>query len=144
MNIKHQPQFDTQKIEEIYTAKDGVPVKYVCTSALGSEEFAMDIFYRNTPHPQFGNRYFGIYHSPMTGSLMITSADRIENTNFGMIRDSNGNMHYSAHRHDYRVVEDKMIDGGRAYTKTNCHVEYYRVKDGEFIEETEHEQAGTV
>lgn len=134
MNIKHQPQFDVQKVAEHYTEKDGVPVKYVCTSALGSEEFAMDIFYRDTPHPNFGNRYFGLYQSPMTGRLMITNADRIEDTNFGMIRDSEGNMHYSAHRHDYRVVEDKMIDGGRAYTKTNSHVDYYKVKDGEFVE----------
>jgi hypothetical protein len=142
--IKHEPQFDTQKIVEHYTKKDGVPVRYVCTSALGSEEFAMDIFYRDTPHPQFGNRYFGLYQSPMTGNLMITNADRIEEQGFGMIEDDAGNLHYSAHRHDYKVIDGKMIDGGRAYVKTNCHVIYYKVKDGDFVKETADEQIDTV
>ena len=56
--IKHEPHFDTEKIIEHYTKKDGVPVTYVCTSALGNEAQAMDIFFRETPHPEFGNRYF--------------------------------------------------------------------------------------
>ena len=132
MNIRHEPLFDTDKIAEHYSSKDGVPVKYICTSALGSEEFAMDIFYRDTPHPTFGNRYFGIYQSPMSGSLMITNADRIEDAEFGMIEDNDGELHYSAHRHDYKVVDGKMIDGGRAYIKTNARTVTLRLKDGEF------------
>jgi hypothetical protein len=132
MNIKHEPQFDTEKIAEHYSNKDGVPVKYVCTSALGSEEFAMDIFYRDTPHPEFGNRYFGLFLSPRSGNLMITNADRIEGVEFGMIQDDAGNLHYSAHRHDYKVVDGKMIDGGRAYVKTNTRTVSMRLKNGEF------------
>tara|TARA_R110000782_G_scaffold247109_1_gene333811 strand:+ start:31 stop:135 length:105 start_codon:yes stop_codon:yes gene_type:complete len=31
MNIQHDPIFDTAKVEKIYSEKDGVPVKYVCT-----------------------------------------------------------------------------------------------------------------
>lgn len=131
--IKHEPLFETKKIIDHYTEKDGVEVTYVCTSALGSEEFAMDIFYRDTPHPQFGNRYFGIYRNPYTDRLMITNADKIEEAEFGMIKDSAGDLHYSAHRHDYREIDGKMIDGGRAYTRTNTHVEYYKVKDGKFL-----------
>ena len=134
MNIQHHPQFDTQKIIDHYAKKDGVPVKYVCTSALGFQEFALDIFYRDTPHPEFGNRYFGVYRHPFSGSLMITNADKIEDQGFGMIKDSEGKFHYSAHRHDYKVIEGKMIDGGRAYVKTNSHVTYFKIKDGEFIE----------
>lgn len=132
MNIRHEPLFETEKIASHYTEKDGVPVKYVCTSALGSEEFAMDIFYRDTPHPQFGNRYFGIYRNPFTDRLMITNADRIEDAEFGMIEDNDGKLHYSSHRHDYKVVDGKMIDGGRAYVKTNAHTVSMRVKNGEF------------
>lgn len=132
MKIRHEPQFDTQKVVELYSKKDGVPVKYVCTSALGSEEFAMDIFYRDTPHPEFGNRYFGLYRSPMTGSLMITNADKIDGAEFAMIEASDGELHYSAHRHDYKVIEGKMIDGGRAYVKTNTHTVSMRLKNGEF------------
>lgn len=130
--IKHEPIFQTDKIVTHYTEKDGVPIKYVCTSALGSEEFAMDIFYRDTPHPEFGNRYFGIYRNPFTDRLMITNADKIEEAEFGMIRDDAGDLHYSAHRHDYRVIDGKMIDGGRAYVKTNAVIINMRLKDGEF------------
>jgi hypothetical protein len=132
MKIKHQPIFDTNKIVSHYTEKDGVPVKYVCTSALGSEKFAMDIFHRDTPHPKFGNRYFGLYQSPVSGSLMVTNADRIENVEFGMIQDDENNLHYSAHRHDYKVVDEKMIDGGRAYVKSNTSTIIMRLKNGEF------------
>lgn len=132
MNIVHVPNFDTAKIAEIYTKKDGVLVEYVCTSALGGEEFAMDIFYRETPHPEFGNRYFGIYQSPITGSVMITNADKVESAEFGMIKDNEGKFHYSAHRHDYKVVDGKMIDGGRAYVKCRGPVTMMRIKNGKF------------
>lgn len=82
--IKHEPLFDTDKVCKLFYKKDGVPITYVCTSALGDEAQAMDIFYRETPHPQFGNRYFGLYHN---GNLMIANADRIEQAEFGLVED---------------------------------------------------------
>lgn len=134
--IKHDPLFDPVKIEEHYSEKDGVDVKYVCTSALGGQEFAVDVFYRGTPHPEFGNHYFGIYrnHFAAGANVLITNADVIEELEFGMVEDSNGELHYSAHRHDYRVMDNgNMIDGGRAYVKTNCSVQNYKIVDGEFV-----------
>ena len=135
MNINHEPQFDTDKICEHYTKKDGVPVTYVCTSALGDEAQAMDIFYRETPHPEFGNQYFGLFHS-MSGDLMITNADKIEQAEFGLVEDNDGNLQYSAHRHDYKRFENgNMIDGGRAYIKSSmCEVKLYVVRNGEMVE----------
>ena len=44
--VMHNPLFDTDKVCKHYSEKDGVPIKYVCTSALGDEAQAMDIFYR--------------------------------------------------------------------------------------------------
>ena len=126
--VIHEPIFKTDTIAKHYSKKDGVDVHYVCTSALGGEAQAMDIFYRDTPHPQFGNRYFGLYHA--NDDVMITNADRIESVEFAMIKDSEGNFHYSAHRHDYKVVEDKMIDGGRAYVRSNTVTYPFRIKDG--------------
>ena len=111
--IKHEPIFKTDAMVEHYSKKDGVEVKYVCSSALGSEAQAMDIFYRATPHPEFGNRYFGMYVD-QKDRVMITNADRIEDAEFAMIEDTNGDLHYSAHRHDYKTVDGKMVDGGRA------------------------------
>lgn len=135
MDIKHEPLFDTAKIEAHYTEKDGVEVKYVCTSALGMQEFATDVFYRETPHPTFGNRYFAIYRNMYAAGaqIMITNADCIEDLDFAMISDSDGTLHYSAHRHDYKVLDNgNMIDGGRAYIKTNAQVTNMRIKNGKF------------
>ena len=121
-NVHHRPILDTAKVCEHYSKKDGVPITYVCTSALGSEARAMDIFYRETPHPEFGNRYFGMYFvstGPLDEQrqLRITNADKIEDTTFDMIEDENGQLHYSRHRHDYHTVGNVAIDGGRAYTR---------------------------
>lgn len=137
MKIKHHPNIDIHAVEQFYSNKDGVDVKYVCTSAIGSEARALDIFYRETPHPEFGNRYFGLYHNGQ--NLMITSADKIEDAEFGMIEGSAG-WEYSQHRHDYRVVEGSgcAIDGGRAYFRCagdmSVPVKTMRVANGQFEE----------
>ena len=136
MNIQHSPLFDTAKIEKLYSEKDGVPVKYVCTSATYSTaNFACDVFYRATPHPEFGNHYFGLYRNPYANdaTVMIANADSTESLEFGMIEDD-GKYYYSQHRHDYKVVGDKMIDGGRAYIRSGAHdVDVFKIQDGEFV-----------
>jgi len=133
LNIKHKPIFKTDTVVEHYSKKDGVPVKYVCTSALSGEAQAMDIFYRDTPHPEFGNRYFGMFIDTQD-RVMITNADVIEGAEFAMIQDGKGNLHYSAHRHDCKIIGDKMIDGGRAYIRSSGDVVLYKIHDGLFVE----------
>ena len=134
MSIKHEPIFKTDAMAEHYSKKDGVAVKYVCTSALSGEAQAMDIFYRDTPHPEFGNRYFGMFINQQD-RVMITNADIIDGAEFAMIEDSEGNLHYSAHRHDYKSVDGKMIDGGRAYIRSSGSVELFKVRDGEIVKD---------
>lgn len=150
MNIHHRPIFETEKVIEHYSEKDGVPVKYICTSALGNGTNPVDIFYRETPHPEFGNRYFGLYWGmslPFDGApddtsqLMITNADKVEQLEFEMV-EIDGQLHYSNHRHDYYTVKDVSIDGGRAYLKMAGNLSYpvktLIVRDGKFVEkETE-------
>ena len=85
MKIQHHPLFDTAKIEEHYTQKDGVEVKYVCTTDLTASDVPVDVFYRETPHPTFGNRYFGLYYDRIRDHMMITNADIVESFEFGMI-----------------------------------------------------------
>ena len=143
MNIQHDPLFDTAKIEAHYTEKDGVEVKYVCTTAIQQHaDFAADVFYRATPHPEFGNRYFGLYYSTDTRliqkrHMMITNADMIETLEFGMIEGPEG-WEYSQHRHDYRTVGDCAVDGGRSYFKRvgNLSVtcKFMKVVNGEFVD----------
>ena len=80
--IKHDPVFPTEKVVEHYTKKDGVPVQYVCTTDLSLSDTPADVFYRETPHPEFGNRYFGLYYQP-DGQVMITNSDGVEDFEFG-------------------------------------------------------------
>lgn len=142
MKINHSPIFDTKRVEELYTNKDGVPVTYVCTSATNlNATFACDVFYRETPHPDFGNRYFALYRNPdfsSDGTIMITNADMIEDLEFGMVEGSAG-WEYSQHRHDYRNVEGSgcSIDGGRAYVRRvgnlAAECKMMKVLDGKFV-----------
>jgi len=132
MNIEHKPNFDVALITEHYSKKDGVPVTYVCTTDLNASDVPVDVYYRETPHPEFGNRYFGLYHDHVRGHLMITNADIVESLEFGMI-EVDGKYYYSQSHHDYKVVGDKMIDGGRQYIRSSgCNV-VMRITNGKFI-----------
>ena len=142
--IKHHPILPIERVCALYSQKDGVPIKYVCTSALYEEEaVARDIFYRDTPHPDFGNRYFGLFYAPLSiidePVLMICDADNIESLTFSMIEGENG-WEYSQHRHDFRQVPGTglAIDGGRSYCRlvgNNLAHEPrdYRIVDGVFV-----------
>lgn len=135
MNIQHENLFHIEAIIEHYTKKDGVDVKYVCTTDLNASDVPVDVFYRETPHPEFGNRYFGLYWDQVKGHLMITNADVVESFEFGMI-EQDGKYYYSQSHHDYKTLDNgKMIDGGRVYIKTNqgCDVVMMRVINGKFI-----------
>ena len=134
MNINHEPLFDTAEVEKIYSEKDGVEVKYVCTTDLNASDVPVDVFYRATPHPQFGNRYFGLYHDHVRGHTMITNADIVESFDFGMI-EVDGKYYYSQSHHDYKTVGDKMIDGGRAYIKSSGGATIMRITNGKFYAE---------
>ena len=139
MNIKHRPIFNTERVCKLYSEKDGVPVTYVCTTALGDGTQAVDVFYRETPHPEFGNRYFGLFYVDRYSTweeISITNADRVEDLTFDMI-EVDGQWHYSQHRHDFYSVGGTSIDGGRAYIRLvgDIHVPRTTLKvwNGEFV-----------
>ncbi len=142
-NIAHQPITKIQSVIDSYTKRDGVPITYVCTTG---KEFSVDhgdVFYRDTPHPEFGNNYF-ISALDKTTRLTkqplytIASADWVEDLSFGMIKVDE-QYHYSRSRHDYVAVGDSFIDGGRAYVRrggvTVPPMITLKVKDGNFVEE---------
>ena len=148
MKINHEPIFDTDHIEKVYSEKDGVPVSYVCTTDLGVSDRPLDIFYRSTPHPKFHNRYFGIYNknfgiyreSNYEGGVIITNADVVESYEFGMIEDKDGGWWYSQSHHDYQEVDGKAVDGGRVYIRGNG-FEIYTIVDGKFRLESSQEKS---
>lgn len=133
MTIKHYPVFDTDRVIEHFSDKDGVPVQYVCTTDIAGSDMPADVFYRETPHPEFGNRYFGLFYD-RAGRVMITNADRVEELEFGMVENDAGELEYSQSHHDYKHFENgNMIDGGRQYIRSSLGCDVYRVKDGEFV-----------
>jgi len=135
--IKHLPITNTNKVIEHYTDKDGVPISYVCTTDFKMSDRPVDIFYRETPHPKFGNRYFGIAPNYEDGSYVIFNADEIENFSFGLVLDDDGNLQYSQSHHDYKSFDNgNMIDGGRAYIRGSGKISYYRIKDGEMVSDS--------
>jgi hypothetical protein len=127
MNIKHYPITDISKVEKLYSEKDGVAIKHVCTTEF-SENIA-DIFYRETPHPEFDNRYFAIFFQ--YDKPYIANADRIEDFTFGMVENDDGDLEYSRSRHDYKEFKNgNSIDGGRDYIRSSGKVLVFVVRDG--------------
>lgn len=137
--IKHANTFDIEKVIKFYTEKDGVDITYVCTSDINQSDVPCDVFYRETPHPKFGNRYFGLYAHPITGFTYIINADKIEDFIFAMIKDKDGNMWYSRSHHDCLFIDGSMVDGGRAYIRASGKVYYYKVMNGKMTQVEEKE-----
>jgi hypothetical protein len=131
--IKHFPITNINRIIEHYSKKDGVPVTYVCTTDIKTSDMPIDIFYRDTPHPKFGNRYFGVYWHKNLG-YMICNADDVEHLTFGLVEDDDEGLQYSQHHHDYKSFDNgSMIDGGREYIRSSGKMYLYKVKDGKMV-----------
>jgi hypothetical protein len=135
MNIKHYPLFNTEEVCNHYSEKDGVEVKYVCTTDLVASDVPVDVYYRSTRHPEFGNHYFGLYYDYVRDATMITNADMVEDFVFGVVKNDEGELEYSQSHHDYKRFENgNMIDGGRVYIRTSKGADAsYKVKEGEFV-----------
>lgn len=141
--IVHENVFDIDKAIDHFRKKDGEDIKYVLTSEIHDRDVPeyWDIFYRDTPHPKFGNRYFGLRVS-FRDTVLICNADPIEGQYVTTITDSEGREHYSRHRHDFvDLGGDGFIDGGRQYVRarTGAKIKTYVVKDGE-LQEVEHDK----
>lgn len=130
--IKHFPITNIDIVIDHYSKKDDVDIKYVCTTDLHHSDVPVDIFYRETPHPEFGNKYFGLYIS--SEGLIISNADKVENFTFGMVEDDDDNLQYSQYRHDYKSFDNgNMIDGGRSYNRYSGKLYTYIVRNGHMI-----------
>lgn len=132
--VCHEPELKIDKAVEHLSEREGVDIQYVCTTEIRGNNIPVDVFYRETPHPEFGNRYFGLYHHPLTQKMMICDADVVEEYSFGMVIGDSGALAYSRYRHDYKeFANGNMIDGGRQYIRSTGSVEIYKVKDGVLV-----------
>ena len=130
MIIKHYPITNIEKVEKLYSEKDGVPVKHVCSTEF--RDVVADIFYRETPHPEFGNKYFAILFRD--DQPYIANADQIENFTFGMVENDDGKLEYSRSSQDYKSFKNgNMIDGGRDYIRSSGDVKVFVVRDGKMV-----------
>lgn len=131
MNIKHYPITNITQAEQLYSETDRVPITYVCTTEL-SNGYIGDIFYRDTPHPKFGNKYFALFFRD--DKLYIANADQVEDLTFGVVENDEGNLEYSQYRHDYKSFKNgNMIDGGRDYIRSSGKVKVFVVRNGQTI-----------
>ena len=135
LNVKHFPILDTEAALEHYKSEGA---KYVCTTELKAYGIPVDVFYRPTPHPVYGNRYFGLYRDDFSNFVYICNADAVESLDFCVIDNGKGKWTYSQYTHDLLSWGEGYIDGGRAYTRVGGNV-LNRVKslcivDGEFKE----------
>ena len=129
MMIKHYPILDTEKVIKHFEEKDNVTITYICTTDLRVSDRPVDIFFRESPHPEFGNRYFGLY--AYNGNLMICNADNVEELEFGVVENDTGELEYSQSHHDYKSFDNgNIIDGGRVYIRSNNCKKVYVVQDG--------------
>ena len=135
LNIKHFPIFDTEAALEHYKSEGA---KYVCTTELKAYGIPTDVFYRPTPHPVYGNRYFGLYKDYISNSVYICNADAVEELKFNVIDNGKDEWAYSQHTHDFLSWGEGYIDGGRSYIRVGGNplpkVVSLRVVDGEFKE----------
>ena len=131
MNIKHYPITNITQAEQLYSETDRVTITYVCTTEL-SNGYIGDIFYRDTPHPKFGNKYFALFFRD--DKLYIANADQVEDLTFGVVENDEGNLEYSQYRHDYKSFKNgNMIDGGRDYIRSSGKVKVFVVRNGQTI-----------
>jgi hypothetical protein len=132
--IKHFPITNTDVVVNHYSEKDGVPIKYVCTTDFNASDRPVDIFYRETAHPKFGNKYFGVAPDYESDNFVIFNADKVEDFTFGMVEDDDGDMQYSRSHHDYKSFKNgNMIDGGRQYIRSSLNSQIYVIREGQFI-----------
>tara|TARA_R110000796_G_scaffold78510_3_gene175045 strand:- start:3882 stop:4298 length:417 start_codon:yes stop_codon:yes gene_type:complete len=131
LKINHRTILDTLLVADHYSKKDGVPVSYVCTTEVTGNNLPCDIYYRDTPHPEFGNKYFALYHFDSSG-LRIAGADSVEDEVFAMV-DNGGVWEYSRYRHDYHTFGDNFVDGGRSYYRGSAPCVDFVVRNGKFV-----------
>jgi hypothetical protein len=137
MEIKHAPVTRIDSVIDVVSKRDGVPIKYVCTSSMRLPHGPADIFYRDTPHPKFGNKYFKLYLDA-EDRLMIGNADAVELLAFNLIEDDDGALVYSNHVHDYKQFKNgNVVDGGQDYLRTTPTTTIYKyvVRNGEMVED---------
>lgn len=126
-----------KQIEEKYGAKY---MGYWCTKSArgGWNEQPVDVFYQPNPNVELGHKhYFGMFVQNETPYICDASSAFGEPI-YGMPCED-GEVIVSRYCHNYVTKGDRMIDGGRDYTRSSVHptVKITVVEDKFVIDEAE-------
>jgi len=127
--------FDIDKIEKLKNAK------FVCEVACkvngGWTDAPSAIFWQETPPDPTFSHYFALFrkmvlglNGPEDGPLYIASGQSAVDDPLTGIVASNGDVVYSAYRHDFRHSPDQsvFIDGGRDYVRCSVPAKMVQIK----------------
>lgn len=113
----HLSMAEIAKIEDL---KGATFVGSFCTKRPSDgtyNDMPVDVFYQ--PNPMEGHSlYFGIHRDNQRRVLICDAYSAVEEPLFGAVCDD-GEVLISRARHDYVARKGAMVDGGRAYSKTN-------------------------
>lgn len=141
-NGYHFVRNSIEKIEEKYGAKY---MGYWCTKRPNGDwhELPVDVFYQPNPDTSKGHtNYFGMYIQNET--VWITEASSAFSEPIIGVICEDGQVLVSRYRHDYQTKGDRMIDGGRDYTRRSMHpVAKITVVEDRFIIEQEPQDVDT-
>ena len=107
------------RIEEKYGAKY---MGFWCTKNPrgGWHETPVDVFYQPNPNIELGHKhYFGMFVRDET-PFICNASSAFEETMTGVVCED-GEVLISRYCHDYRTKDDRMVDGGRDYTRRSLH-----------------------
>lgn len=143
MEIKHTTVTQIDKVIETYKNTEGVDINYVCTTDLITVDLPVDVFYRETPHPEHGNNYFGLIVEG--DKIKILNADMITNLHFGMVQNDEGMLEYSRSANDAKAFQNgNTISGGRVRIKSNAPCDIFKIVDGNLQLEAKFNEYNTV
>ena len=121
------------KAEEMYKAQY---MGFWCTKRPDGNwnERPVEVFYQPNPDLEKGHsHYFGLLVDHLD-RVMITNAESAFSEPMTGVICEDGEVLISRYRHDYRTKGDRMVDGGRDYTRSSLHpTALVIVKDGEFL-----------
>lgn len=136
--VIHDPIADIAHFLNIHKEVDGVECNYVCTTDIQKKNVPVDILYRPTPNPKFGNHYFGIGRMPLTNKAFIMNADVVEELTFLCVLNDEQRPAYSRHKdEELTFANGNFVKGGRHVPSASDRAAEYVVRGGKMIRKSD-------
>lgn len=126
INIFHTPIIPEEQGHNYVTQWTGEQVKYVCSTAFGSEETVWDIYY--------GESYHGValLEEDEGLRLAVQNMDKVESYAFIMIKEEDRYRYSTARSDKVECADGSYVSGGRTYPVFEGVYEIVYLEEGEF------------